>query len=96
MLCNQAARFGVPVFFLLSGIGLGLSKRPLKLPGFWLHRLRKTAIPYVLWSLFYFLVNNRRQLPAMGLLPALGTLGKMLLTGGAASHLWFLPVLLQL
>ena len=96
LLFNQITRFAVPVFFMLSGLGLGLSKRPLKLPGFWLHRLRKTAIPYVLWSLFYFLVNNRRQLPAMGLLPALRTFGKLLLTGGAASHLWFLPVLLQL
>lgn len=96
LLCNQIVRFAVPVFFLLSGLGLGLSKRPMKLPGFWLHRLRKTVIPYALWSLFYFFMENRNALPAMGLLPALRTFGRMLLTGGAASHLWFLPVLLQL
>ena len=41
LLCNQAARFSVPVFFLLSGLGLGLSKREAGLPGFWLRRMRR-------------------------------------------------------
>ena len=55
LLCNQAVRFAVPLFFLLSGLSLGLSGKPVKLPGFWLRRLRRTALPYVLWTLFYLL-----------------------------------------
>lgn len=96
LLCNQITRFAVPVFFLLSGLGLGLSKRPLKLPDFWLHRIRKTGIPYVLWSLFYFLVYQRSEIAERTLFSNLYIFGHLLLTGGAASHLWFVPVLLQL
>lgn len=96
LLCNQITRFAVPVFFLLSGLGLGLSNRPLKLPGFWLHRLRKIAIPYVLWTLFYLVLEKRSELAGMPLLPALGNVGRSLLTGNAESHLWFLPALVQL
>ena len=96
MLCNQIPRFGVPAFFMLSGLGLGLSKRSVKLPGFWLHRLRKIAIPYVLWTAFYFLLNHRAELAGLQPLRILGMFGRLLLNGGAASHLWFLPVLLQL
>ena len=96
MLCNQAARFGVPVFFLLSGIGLGLSKRPLKLPGFWLRRFCRFGIPYVLWTLFYYLFDRQFRFSGLLTTEALRTVGRLILTGGAASHLWFLPVLLQL
>ena len=95
LLCNQASRFTVPVFFLLSGLGLGLSGREPDLPGFWLRRLRRAGIPYVLWSVFYFLQGERFRLTALAG-GGLRVLGRMLLTGGAASHLWFLPVLLQL
>ncbi len=95
LLVNQITRFAVPVFFMLSGLGLGLSRRPMKLPDFWLYRLRRLAVPYVLWSLFYFLLDIQGELI---LLPQLGALvfGGLLLKGGAASHLWFLPVLLEL
>ena len=96
MLCNQITRFAVPVFFLLSGLGLGLSRHPLKLPDFWLYRIRKTGIPYVLWSLFYFLVYQRSEIVGRTLFSNLYMFGHLLLTGGAASHLWFVPVLLQL
>lgn len=95
LLANQITRFAVPVFFLLSGLGLGLSKRPMKLPDFWIYRLRKLAVPYVLWSLFYFLLDHHGDFllhPQQGVL----TFGALLLKGGAASHLWFLPVLLEL
>ena len=96
MLCNQATRFCVPVFFMLSGLGLSISKRTLRLPGFWLHRLRRTAVPYILWTVFYYLSDKGFRIEALFSASGLYTLGRMLLTGGAASHLWFLPVLLQL
>lgn len=96
LLCNQAARFSVPVFFLLSGLGLGLSRREAGLPGFWLRRIRRSVLPYVLWSAFYFLQSSRFRLSALLSHGGLRAFGRLLLTGGAASHLWFLPVLLQL
>ena len=96
LLCNQATRFSVPVFFLLSGLGLGLSRREAGLPGFWLRRMRRSVLPYVLWSAFYFLQSSHFRVSALVSHGGLRTFGRLLLTGGAASHLWFLPVLLQL
>ena len=96
LLCNQAARFSVPVFFLLSGLGLGLSRREAGLPGFWLRRMRRSVLPYVLWSAFYFLQSSHFRVSALVSHGGLRAFGRLLLTGGAASHLWFLPVLLQL
>lgn len=96
LLCNQAARFSVPVFFLLSGLGLGLSRREAGLPGFWLRRMRRSILPYVLWSAFYFLQSSHFRLSTLLAHGGLRAFGRLLLTGGAASHLWFLPVLLQL
>ena len=96
LLCNQAARFSVPVFFLLSGLGLGLSKRENGLPGFWLRRMRRGVLPYVRWSAVFFLQSSHFRLSTLLSHGGLRTFGRLLLTGGAASHLWFLPVLLQL
>ena len=92
LLCNQASRFAVPLFFLLSGLGLGLGQRKVKLPDFWLRRLRRVGLPYLLWTLFYFFWNHRG--PAF--FSSLGELGGALLWGSADSHLWFIAVLLQL
>ena len=92
--CNQAARFAVPLFFMLSGLSLGLSRRPVKLPDFWLRRLRRVGLPYLLWTVFYFLLNRGFRLSLEpGLLRALG---RDLLLGSASSHLWFISTLLQL
>ncbi len=96
LLCNQAVRFSVPVFFLLSGLSLGLGGKPPKLPQFWLRRLWRVGVPYVLWSGFYFLLDRRLDLRVFMDADALRVFGRFLLTGGAASHLWFIPVLLQL
>ena len=92
LLCNQASRFAVPLFFLLSGLSLGLGQRKVKLPDFWLRRLRRVGLPYLLWTLFYFYWYHRG--PAF--FRSLGDLGSALLWGSADSHLWFIAVLLQL
>jgi Uncharacterized protein conserved in bacteria len=96
LLCNQVTRFSVPVFFILSGLGLSLSEKPLKLPDFWLHRLRRVGIPYILWTLFYYLFDKQFTLKGLLSINGLAASGRLLLTGGAASHLWYIPVLLQL
>ena len=89
---NQAARFAVPLFFLLSGLGLGLGQKKFRLPDFWLGRLRRVGLPYLLWTLFYFLRNQG----GMAAFRDLAALGRALLWGSADSHLWFMAVLLQL
>ncbi len=94
LLLNQASRFAVPGFFLLSGLSLGLGPPP-RLPGFWLRRLRRVGLPYVGWTVFYFLAA-RGASAALPLPAALAALGRDLTLGSAASHLWFIPVLLQL
>ena len=96
LFCNQAARVAVPLFFLLSGLSLGLSGKTVKLPDFWLRRLWKIGMPYVLWSLFYFLLERSFQLGLLLERKSLRELGWLLLLGGAAAHLWFVPALLQL
>ena len=68
----------------------------MRLPGFWLRRLRRTALPYVLWSLFYFLLDRGFQVSLLLEPDTLRELGRLLLLGGCASHLWFIPALLQL
>ena len=68
----------------------------MRLPGFWLRRLRKIGLPYVLWSLFYFLLDRRFQTELLLRPDALQELGRLLLLGGCASHLWFIPALMQL
>ena len=92
LFCNQATRFAVPLFFLLSGLGLGFRREKLKLPDFWLGRLRRVGIPYLLWTLFYILWKHGCSAASC----TLGELGKALLWGSADSHLWFIAVLLQL
>ncbi len=96
LLCNQATRFCVPVFFMLSGLGLCISKRLLKLPDFWLYRFRRIGLPYILWTCFYFLLDRNFDFKCLLSVSSLNDLGKLLVTGGAASHLWYIPVLLQL
>ena len=92
LFCNQATRFAVPLFFLLSGLSLGFRREKVTLPDFWLERLRRVGLPYLLWTLFYILWNFRSSAAAY----TLGELGKALLWGSADSHLWFIAVLLQL
>ncbi len=96
LLCNQVTRFCVPVFFMLSGLGLSISKQPLKLPYFWLYRFRRIGLPYILWTCFYYLLDSQFNSKCLLSINSLYDLGKLLITGGAASHLWYIPVLLQL
>ena len=81
---NQAARFSVPMFFLLSGFSLGLREQPLSSPAFWKGRFLRVLPPYLIWTLIYELWN--RNLGPRQLL-------RDLLTGQAAPHLYFIPII---
>src|SRR5690242_5000258 len=51
---NQASRFAVPLFFLISGFVLEVSNKPIKYITFLKKRLGKIFIPYIFWSLIYY------------------------------------------
>lgn len=81
---NQISRFAVPLFFMLSGLVLELSYKEENYWSFVKRRFSKIFIPYIFWSLFYYLiVYNRNH----------DSLVKVFLTGNASYQLYFIPTL---
>lgn len=90
MYLNQAARFSVPLFVLLSGMSFGMFQSGKGAAAFFKSRLTKILIPYILWALIYCFYQNRTLL--IGVRPFFSAL----LSGGFASHLYFVPLVIQL
>lgn len=83
---NQAARFAVPLFFLISGFVLELNyNSQINYFVYLKKRLTKILIPYIFWSFiyFYFVYTNHSE-----------NFLKSLLTGDASYQLYFIPSLL--
>ncbi|OGD00916.1 hypothetical protein A2701_04815 [Candidatus Amesbacteria bacterium RIFCSPHIGHO2_01_FULL_47_34] len=83
---NQAARFAVPVFFMISGYVLQLSYKPSA--GYFEYlkkRLNRIFVPYVLWSAIYYLFVYKQHNFSFP---------TALMTGAASYQLYFLPALL--
>lgn len=59
---NQADRFAVPLFVLLSGASLGLGK-DLPAGQFYRRRVVKLGIPYVCWTMVYTLWEHQSLAP---------------------------------
>ena len=96
---NQISRYAVPMFILLSGFGLFLSekkKRNAPILSFYKKRVDKILIPYILWSLIYFVFANRHQLLATEWTVQAAKLAKQLFMGTAFVHLYFLIIMIQL
>lgn len=95
---NQLSRFSVPMFILISGVSLGLSRSDLAWQDFYKHRLLKIGLPYIFWSLLYTLCNHRADLAGFlsGGAASLFLLLKSILLGSAADHLYFIVVIMQL
>lgn len=93
---NQAARFSVPLFLLLSGFSLGIGQKQESYPSFLKRRCSRILLPYVVWTLLYELSNCGFDFQAW-----LSRLGHPLwllqefLTGQAAPHLYFIPIIFQ-
>jgi peptidoglycan/LPS O-acetylase OafA/YrhL len=84
-------QFGREVFFALSGFVLvyAARSRPVGAWMFWKRRVPLVALPYLVWTLIYWLATPGGR-------PGLGVLGTDLLDGNAEYHLYFLLVTLQL
>ncbi|HHU50546.1 MAG TPA: acyltransferase [Firmicutes bacterium] len=88
---NQVIRFAVPVYIFLSGLGLGLSKRPYSgYIDFVGQRLRKIIPLYSLWTAIYLF-----PLPFGGPILSLKTYCKAVFTGNASYQLYFVPLIIQ-
>ncbi len=99
---NQAMRYAVPLFVMLSGFLLyyvDLGRPRMSFVHFLQKRCKKVLLPYVLWTILYTLYSSRKQLAVWlsgdwdaPLLLA----GKHLLMGTGYVHLYFLLIVLQL
>ena len=88
---NVMARFAVPVFMILSGMGLTLSARRDESYLRFLWRRMSGIVPaYVAWSLIYAGLFPRHE----GV--SVQTLVSDLITGNASNHLYFVPAVLRL
>lgn len=81
---NQISRFAVPLFFLISGF---VQELGFKEEGYWSFikkRFSKIFIPYILWSLIYYLlIYNQNH----------DNFLKVILVGNASYQFYFIPTL---
>jgi len=88
---NQASRFAVPLFFLISGFVLELNNKDgLSYSTFFKKRASRILVPYLFWSAFYFYIGwgfDFSKLIGIHFLTDL-------LTGKASYHLYFIPTLI--
>lgn len=88
---NQASRFAVPLFFLISGFVLELNNKNLvSFFPFFKKRAYRLLLPYLFWSLTYFFLVN-------GFSPSSITNTKLwqaVFLGTASYHLYFIPTLI--
>lgn len=93
-IANKIASPAVPLFIFLSGLTLTMAygaEKKFEIWSFYRRRLTKIALPYLLWSLFYYVsirLKNHLQITFLGFI-------KCLFTGSAAFHLYFIVIILQ-
>jgi peptidoglycan/LPS O-acetylase OafA/YrhL len=88
-------QFGRAVFFSLTGFVLVHSTRgrPVVAPSFWRRRFPYVLVPYLVWTVVYYLFG---ELTSSSPSLSWGALGGHLLGGDAQYHLYFLLVTMQL
>lgn len=86
---NQTARFAVPLFFFISGFVLELNyKEKLSYSVFFKKRASRIIIPFIFWSIFYYLLGHTfSQLFSFHFLSTL-------IQGKASYQLYFIPTLI--
>lgn len=98
LILNITARFAVPIFVVISGLGLTLSDR--KSEGYFhfiYRRLMKIIPAYVVWTVIYTLIyDDNTGALAFNHRPALSVYLNNLRTGNACYHLYFIPMIVLL
>lgn len=88
---NQASRFAVPLFFLISGFVMELNnKNHLSYLTFFKKRASRILVPFIFWSALYFYIGNKFSITNL----ASYNFIEDLITGQAAYHLYFIPTLI--
>ena len=95
-LLEIATRFSVPIFFFVSGFGLFYSL-PLNCPfdyfNFYLRRAKAVLLPYLIWSVLYWL-HNQIAFSVQAWPTSLADAAKQLAFGLASYQLYFLVILM--
>ena len=90
-LLNALSRASVPLFFMISG-QLLLSEQVLPLVSFYKKRIVKIALPFFVWSLFYYLYGMNEGHFPVHFKKGLVTFFEAKVT----THLWFFYILIAL
>ena len=88
------ARWSIPVFFMISGALLLSSTKEISIKDFYKTRVIKLLIPFLIWSLIYFVIQGFRgeYTEPLNLL----TFIELFLSGNIFGRLWFFYYLLGL
>lgn len=88
LMVNQLARFSVPAFIALSGIGISISyKKDQGYFKFLGHRLYKVVPRYIVWCIIYICIINK----SFNISSAVSDI----LHGTAFYHLYFVPLIVE-
>lgn len=90
---NQLVRYCVPGFIMLSGSSLALGGYRGGVRKFYISRVKKVIVPYVIWFALYFAYANLKSTSPDWSIPAFFS---GLFTGSSAPHLYFIVVIAQL
>lgn len=99
---NQAMRYAVPLFVMLSGFLLFFvdqGRAPISYGQFIRSRFRKIVFPYALWTALYFIYSSRNEWAGWlqhDPLKPISLFTKQLITGTGYVHLYFLLITVQL
>lgn len=85
VLFRQLLNFAVPTFIFMAGYFTNVSKVNDSIGRYYLKRVERLLIPYLLWSTLYYLLRGHRQSNFLN----------VLVTGNASWQLYYIVVLLQ-
>lgn len=92
----EIVRFAVPLFIFVSGLLLCYNIDSFRYPRFLKRRVGKILLPYLAWTIAYFLYASWYM---EGTFPALSAsasqIAWMALTGTASYHLWYVVMIFQ-
>lgn len=92
---NSATRWSVPLFVMLSGSLLLSPTKAEPNSSFFKKRISRVFVPYVFWSVFYFIYTYRDPIYDGTSLPWFDIRNK-LMTTDMYFHLWFISMILGL
>lgn len=97
VIANQFFRFGSPIFMMISGLVLFYNYRSMDEfdpKGFYKKKLLYIVIPYILWSIIYFVYKDYYNATPFTF-DRIRILVAEVLSGNVFSHLYFMVLILQ-